>query len=91
MAAGEPFIELLLVNYSIVRSLVITTLSFDFPLASAMMMISTIIPATIHIQGWIIKLEEVVVVVDFVEETALSWANAIPSINSSRIITKNDE
>ena len=77
-------------SYSIVRSFVITTLSFEPRLAKAMMMIKMIIPPTTHIQGWTVKEEEVLVLV-VVEETALSWATAIPVKNKDKIIAINDK
>lgn len=78
------------INYSIVRSFVITTLSFEPLLARAMMTIKIIIPPTTHIHGWTVDVEEVLVVV-VVEETALSWATAIPVKNSSKAIAIKDK
>ena len=51
-----------------------------------MMIIKTIIPPTTHVQGWTVKEDEVVLVVDVVEETALSWATAMPAKNNDKII-----
>ncbi|MGN6341866.1 MAG: hypothetical protein ACTHML_12925 [Ginsengibacter sp.] len=78
------------INYSIVCSFVITTLSFELLLAKAMMITKIIIPPTTHIQGWTVNEEEVLVLV-VVEETALSWATAIPVENSSKAIAIKDK
>jgi len=84
----QPFIQG--INYSIVCSFVITTLSFEPLLTKAMMIIKIIIPLTTHIQGWTVNEEEVLVVV-VVEETALSWATAMPVKKKGKTIAINDK
>jgi len=61
-------------NYSLILSLVTTTLSFDPPRTRAMMIISTTIAPTTHIHGWMVVLVEEVVVVVLEELDELSCA-----------------